>query len=248
MLLKNKTAVITGCARGIGKEILKTFAENGANIFACVRKETEEFSERIKNLSDKNGVEIIPLYFDLRDEAAMKSAVMQIRKSKKKIDILVNNAGITSPESRLFQMTTMASIREIFEVNFFVQLQFTQYILKFMQSGGSIINMSSISALDGISGQSAYGASKAALAGFTLSLSQELGKQNIRVNALAPGFTDTDMGNDSADDYIKNILQNSTFARMGKVEEIANTALFLASDLSTFITGEIIRADGGQRQ
>ena len=248
MLLKNKTAVITGCARGIGKEILKTFAENGANIFACVRKETEEFSERIKILSDKNGVEIIPLYFDLRDEAAMKSAVMQIRKTKKKIDILVNNAGITSPESRLFQMTTMASIREIFEVNFFAQIQFTQYILKFMQSGGSIINMSSVSALDGISGQSAYGASKAALAGFTLSLSQELGKQNIRVNALAPGFTDTDMGNDSADDYIKNILQNSTFGRMGKVEEIANTALFLASDLSTFITGEIIRADGGQRQ
>ncbi|MBR6014225.1 MAG: SDR family oxidoreductase [Selenomonadaceae bacterium] len=248
MLLKNKTAVITGCNRGIGKEILKIFAENGADIFACVRKENENFSELIKNLSEENGVEIIPLYFDMTDETAMKNSVMQIRKTKKKIDILVNNAGINSPESKLFQMTTIKSIREIFEVNFFAQLQLTQYILKFMNQGGSIINMSSISALDGIQGQIAYGSSKAALIGFTFSLAQELGKQNIRVNAVAPGFTDTDMGNSSTDDYIKNILDNSTFGRMGKAEEIAKAVLFLASDLSSFVTGEIFRIDGGQHQ
>ena len=248
MLLENKTAVITGCNRGIGREILKTFAENGANIFACVRRETEEFSELIKNLSEKNGVEIFPLYFDMRDAFAMKSAVMQLRKTRKKIDILVNNAGITSPDSRLFQMTTMDNFREIFEVNFFAVVQLTQYILKMMNSGGSIINVSSISALDGILGQSAYGASKAALAGFTFTLAQELGHQNIRVNAIAPGFVDTDMGHGSEDNYIKNILNNAAFGRMGKPEEIANTVLFLASDLSTFITGEILRIDGGQRQ
>ena len=248
MILKNKTAVITGCNRGIGKEILKTFAENGANIFACVRKENENFSELIKNLSEKNSVEIIPLYFDMTDETAMKNSVMQIRKSKKKIDILVNNAGINSAESKLFQMTTMKNIREIFDVNFFAQLQLTQYILKFMQSGGSIINLSSISALDGLPGQVAYASSKSALIGFTKTLAQELGKQNIRVNAVAPGFTDTDMGNSSTNDYAKNILENSIFGRMGKAEEIANSILFLASDLSTFVTGEIIRVDGGQKQ
>lgn len=248
MLLENKTAVITGCNRGIGAEILKTFAENGADIFACVRRETEEFSERIKNLSKKNSVEIIPLYFDMRDAFAMKNAIMQLRKTRKKIDILVNNAGITSPDSRLFQMTTIESFREIFEVNFFAQIQLTQYILKMMKSGGSVINMSSISALDGIVGQSAYGASKAALAGFTFTLAQELGHQNIRVNAIAPGFIDTDMGRGSEDNYIKNILNNAAFGRMGKAEEIAKTALFLASDLSSFMTGEIIRVDGGQRQ
>lgn len=248
MLLKNKNAVITGCNRGIGKEILKIFSENGANIFACVRKETEEFSELIKNLSEKNSVEIIPLYFDMTDETAMKNSVMQIRKSKKKIDILVNNAGINSSDSKLFQMTTMKNIRDIFEVNFFAQLQFTQYILKFMQSGGSIINISSISALDGLPGQISYSSSKAALIGFTKTLSQELGRQNIRVNAIAPGFTDTDMGNSSTDDYIKNILNNSIFGRMGKPEEIANAILFFASDLSTFVTGKILRIDGGQRQ
>ena len=247
MLLKNKTAVITGCNRGIGKEILKTFAENGANIFACVRKENETFSELIKNLSEKNSVEIIPLYFDMTDEVAMKNSVMQIRKSKKKIDILVNNAGMTSADSKLFQMTTLKSIREVFDVNFFAALQFTQYILKFMKSGGSIVNMSSISSFDsGSPGQIAYGASKAALIGFTRTLASELGSQQIRVNAIAPGFTDTDLAHTTFNEVADDFINRSTLKRWGKPEEIANVALFLASDLSSFMTGEVIRADGGQ--
>lgn len=248
MILENKTAVITGCNRGIGKEILKTFAENGANIFACVRKETDEFSELIKNLSEKNSVEIIPLYFDMTDSAAMKNAVMQIRKSKKKIDILVNNAGYCPPKVSAFQMTPIENIRAVFDVNFFSTVQLTQYILKFMQSGGSIINIASMAAFDGDVGQCAYASSKAALIGFTRNLSHEFGKQNIRVNAVAPGLTDTDLGRahnitGGADEIIKL----STLNRWGKPEEIASAVLFLASDLSTFITGEVIRVNGGQR-
>ena len=138
MLLKDKTALITGCNRGIGKAILETFAVNGANIFACVRNETEEFTDRIKSLSEKNNVEITPLYFDMRDEKAMKSAMMQIRKTRKKIDILVNNAGMCPPSACSFQMTPIDKIREVFDVNFFATLQLTQYVLKFMQSASTV--------------------------------------------------------------------------------------------------------------
>ena len=247
MLLKNKTAVITGCNRGIGKETLKIFAENGANIFACVRKETEEFSERIKNLSEKNSVEIIPLYFDMTDSAAMKNAVMQIRKTKKKIDILVNNAGFCPTDIRGFQMTTIDKIREVFDINFFATLQLTQYILKFMQ-GGSIVNISSLTALEGAAGQLAYSASKAAIIGFTKSLAQELGQKNIRVNAVAPGFIDTDlMRQTTPPEYVEEIKSRAALKRLGTAEEIAEFILFLASDMSGFTTGEIIRVDGGQR-
>lgn len=247
-MLRNKTAVITGCNRGIGKEILKTFAENGANIFACVRKESDEFTELIKNLSEKNSVEITPLYFDMTDYAAMKNAVMQIRKTKKKIDILVNNAGFCPQDIRSFQMTPLDNIRAVFEINFFSTVQLTQYILKFMQSGGSIINIASMAAFDGDPGQCGYASSKAALIGFTRNLSRELGRQNVRVNAVAPGLTDTDLGQahnigGGADEIIKN----STLQRWGNPAEISNTVLFLASDMSTFITGEVIRVNGGQR-
>lgn len=247
MLLKNKTAIITGCARGIGKEILKTFAENGADVFACVRKETEEFSERIKILSEENGVEIVPLYFDLRDDVAMKEAVMQIRKSKKKIDILVNNAGVIS-ESLLFQMTPMENMREVFEVNFFAQMRLTQYISRFMQkneNGGSIIFMSSIAALDGTPGQLEYIGSKAALIGATKALANEFGSFNIRVNAVAPGPTKTDMGNEISEKLAEDAIKRSALGRWGTPEEIANVVLFLASDLSNYVTGQCIRVDGG---
>lgn len=248
MLLENKTAVITGCNRGIGKEILKTFAENGANIFACVRRETDEFTERIKNLSEKNSVEITPLYFDMIDFAAMKNAVMQIRKTKKKIDILVNNAGARPQKVSAFQMTPLDNIRAVFDVNFFSAVQLTQYILKFMQTGGSIINIASMAAFDGDVGQCAYASSKAALIGFTRNLSRELGKQNIRVNAVAPGLTDTDMGRaNNTEGGADEFLKLATLNRWGKPDEIANAVLFLASDMSTFITGETIRVNGGQR-
>ena len=248
MLLKDKTALITGCNRGIGKAILETFAENGADIFACVRKETEEFNERVKSLSEKNGVEIIPLCFDMRDNAAMKSAMMTIRKTRKKIDVLVNNAAMCPPTACSFQMTPVDKIREVFDVNFFATLQLTQYVLKFMRESGSIINVASMAAFDGDEGFCSYAASKAALIGFTRNLSRELGKQNIRVNAVAPGLTDTDMGHDhNVNGGAENFIKESTLGRWGNPKEVAGAILFLASDLSSFVTGEVIRVKGGQR-
>ncbi len=248
MLLNGKTALVTGCNRGIGKAILETFAENGANIFACVRNETEEFTDRIKSLSEKNNVEITPLYFDMRDEKAMKNAMMSIRKTRKKIDILVNNAGMRPPSACSFQMTPIDKIREVFDVNFFATLQLTQYVLKFMQDSGSIINVASMAAFDGDLGFCAYSSSKAALIGFTRNLSRELGKQNIRVNAIAPGLTDTDMGRaNNINGNAENFIKESTLGRWGNPEEVANSILFLASDLSSFVTGEVIFVNGGQR-
>ncbi|MBQ3442763.1 MAG: SDR family oxidoreductase [Selenomonadaceae bacterium] len=247
MLLKGKTAVVTGCNRGIGKAILKKFAENGADVFACVRKETDEFQERIKNLSEQSGVEIIPLYFDIRDAEAMKNAVGQIRKSHRKIDILVNNAGMISA-NLLFHMTPIENMRELFEVNFFAQIRLTQYISRLMQKnpdGGSIIFMSSIAALDGSPGQLEYVGSKAAVLGATKTLAREFGAYNIRVNAIAPGLIETDMGNQVDDKMANEIIDHSPLRRWGKPEEIANVALFLASDLSSYVTGEFIRSSGG---
>ena len=247
MLLKGKTAVITGCNRGIGAAMLKTFAENGADIFACVRKETDEFSDRIKNLSEQNGVEIIPLYFDMRDADAMKNSVAQIRKSHKQIDILVNNAGMIS-ENLLFHMTPIENMRELFEVNFFAQIRLTQYISRLMQknsNGGSIIFMSSIAGLDGNPGQLEYVGSKAAILGITKTLAREFGAFNIRVNAMAPGIIETDMGNQVNEEMADDIIKHSPLQRRGKPEEIANVALFLASDLSSYVTSECIRISGG---
>ena len=248
MLLKNKTAVITGCNRGIGKATLETFAANGANIFACVRKETEEFSALIKTLSEKNSVEITPLYFDMTDFDSMKKNIMLLRKSKKKIDILVNNAALRPQKVSAFQMTPIDKIREVFDVNFFSALQLTQYILKFMSEGGSIINVASMAAFDGDPGFSAYAASKSALIGFTRNLSRELGRQKIRVNAVAPGLTDTDMGRaNNVDGGADEFLKTATLNRWGTPQEISNAILFLASDLSSFMTGEVVRVNGGQR-
>ena len=222
------------------------------NIYIAEIQKLNELLEKYKelndkNLSEKNSVEIIPLYFDMTDSAAMKNAVMQIRKTKKKIDILVNNAGFCPTEVRGFQMTTIDKIREVFDINFFATLQLTQYILKFMQ-GGSIINISSLTALEGAAGQLAYSASKAAIIGFTKSLAQELGQKNIRVNAVAPGFIDTDlMRQTTPPEYVEEIKSRAALKRLGTAEEIAKFILFLASDMSGFTTGEIIRVDGGQR-
>ncbi len=245
MLLKNKTAIITGCNRGIGKAILEKFAENGANIFACARKEYPEFVENIKNLAEKYNVEITPLYFDMTDSEAMKAAVTTIRKSKRQIDILVNNAGILA-DSNLFQMSPIENMRKTFDVNFFAQMRLTQYISRLMQkSGGSIVFISSVVALDGSPGQIGYVGSKSALIGATKTLSIELGQTNIRVNAVAPGIIETDMGDELNQELAQNIIERSALKRRGTPAEVANTVLFLASDLSNYITGQYIRVDGG---
>jgi 3-oxoacyl-[acyl-carrier protein] reductase len=244
LLLKEKTAVITGCMQGIGRTTMDVFVENGASVFACCQKETNDIKEHINKLQVE-GYEITPLYFDLLDEDAIKQTVNIIQKTKKPIDILVNIAGVT--DDALFHMLTMERLRKNFEVNFFSQVLFTQYITRLMLQNrhGNVINVSSISALDGNVGQVAYASSKAAFIGTTLTLSRELGPQNIRVNAVAPGIIDTAMTKSLPQVALTRQLNRSKLKRLGIANEVANVILFLASDASSYITGQIWRIDGG---
>ena len=142
MLLKQKTAIITGCNRGIGKAILEKFAENGADIFACVRKESDEFTDVMTKLTAKTGISITPVYFDFAESEQVKAGIKTIISFKKQIDILVNNAGVAS--GSLFQMTSLQDLKYLFEINFFSQLLFTQGISRYMSrfKTGSIIKAS----------------------------------------------------------------------------------------------------------
>ena len=193
MLLKNKTAVVTGCNKGIGKKILEVFSANGATLFACVRNINKEFQLEINDIEKKNKNKIIPIQFDLSDENQIKKAANDILSSNRPIDILINNAAMI--HTALFQMTSMKKLKEVFELDFFAQTNFTQYILKSMikNKKGNILYISSSSALDGNEGRSAYSSAKSALITQSKVLSRELGPYNIRVNAIAPGLTATDM-------------------------------------------------------
>ena len=246
MLLKNKTAVVTGCNRGIGKKILEVFSANGATVFACVRNISEEFKSNIKEIEKNTKNKIIPIQFDLSNENQIKEAANSILSSNKSIDILINNAAMI--HTAIFQMTSIKKLKEVFEIDFFSQTNFTQYILKSMVKNkkGSILYISSSSALDGNEGRSAYSSAKSALITQSKVLSRELGVHNIRVNTIAPGLTDTDMMKENTtQETIKDVLSRVSLRRIASTEEIANTALFLSSDLSSYITGQVIRVDGG---
>jgi 3-oxoacyl-[acyl-carrier protein] reductase len=246
MLLKEKTAIITGCSRGIGRQTLIAFAQQGANLWACSRTETPELHQLIATLAQTHAVSITPLFFDLTDAAQIKQAVKAIAAAKSPIDVLVNNAGIT--HNALFQMTSSERMRELFEVNFFAQAALTQYIVRLMlrQKSGSVINISSSAAIDANPGRGAYGASKAALNCLTRTMAHELAEHNIRVNAIAPGVTETDMLYDSMlPSTIDAAIRQTRLKRLGQPADIANAAVFLASDLASYMTGEILRVDGG---
>jgi len=246
LLLKNKNTVITGCNRGIGKEIVRVFAENGANIWACVRRESGTFSKYINNLEQKHSVSINPVYFDLSDEEQIKTGVKTIKETKEPVDILVNNAGAIF--TALFQMTSMQKLKEMFEINYFSQMLLTQYISRIMmrQKSGSIINISSSAALEGNEGRTGYASAKAAMITSTKVLAKELAPYNIRVNAVAPGLTQTEMMESSTpEDALKETLNRICMKRVGQPEEIANSVLFLASDLSSYMTNQVLRVDGG---
>ena len=246
MLLKGKTAVVTGCNRGIGKKILEIFSENKATVFACVRNIDEEFKSFLNELKKKFNNQIIPIQFDLNDEKKIKEAANSILTSNKSIDILVNNAATI--HTSIFQMTPIKKLKELFEVNFFSQTIFTQYILKSMVKNkkGSIVYISSSSALDGNEGRSAYSSAKAAIIAHAKVLSRELGMHNIRVNSIAPGLTNTDMMKKNHQEKIINeMISRISLRRIANPEEIANVVLLLSSDLTSYITGQVIRVDGG---
>ncbi|MDR1472904.1 MAG: SDR family oxidoreductase [Synergistaceae bacterium] len=228
LLLKGKTAVVTGCLRGIGRAALETFAKNGADVFACCQREDERFAEYVLELSGNCGVSITPVYFDLLDEDAVKEGAKFIQKSKKSIDILVNVAGANF--DALFHMVTMEQMKRTFAVNLFSQILFAQYITRLMLKGGgsgSVINISSISALDGNPGQLSYASSKAALIAATKTMSSELAPKDIRVNALAPGVIKTAMTDTLPEDIRSRMISKSELKRIGLPGEVAGAILYL---------------------
>lgn len=246
MLLKDKTVVLTGCNRGIGKAILEVFAKNGASIWACVRQLNDEFIDHIQGVASECQVRITPVPFDLTDEGQVKEGIKTIRSAKQPVDILVNNAGIIF--TALFQMTSVNKMKEVFEINYFSQMLLTQSITKIMtrQKCGSIVNISSSAAIEGNEGRTAYAASKAAVIASTKVMAKELAMYNIRVNAIAPGLTETDMMQESTSkEALEYTLQRISMKRVGYPEEIANVVLFLSSELSSYITGQVLRVDGG---
>ncbi len=245
MLLKDKLAVITGCNRGIGQAIVLRFAEEGAEIFACVRKPGAAFASLVDQLAAEKGARITPFYFDFRNSEEIKAATRDIIAHKRKIDVLVNNGGIAA--GALFHMTPMADMRDLFEVNFFGPLQFTQGISRYMAryQGGSIVNMASTAGLLADAGMTSYGASKAALIHATRTLATELGASRVRVNAIAPSITRSDMYEQMEAKARTQLIERSALKRAAEVVEVANVAVFLASDLSSFMTGQVLRVDGG---
>lgn len=247
-MLTGKVSIITGSNRGIGKSIVEVFARNSSNgkIYACARTQTETFESEMNQLASKYNVEIEPLYFDLTDSSSIKAAVKKIRKEKQTIDVLVNNAGINSPYRR-FQMIPMDDFRKMFEANVFGHLELTQMISRIMmqKKDGSIINVSSIAGTDGFFASCDYVASKAAIMGITVQQARELGGFGIRVNHIAPGVTETDMVMKEDQEKLEILPPAIMLGRFGRSVEIANAILFLASDLSSYITGQELRVDGG---
>lgn len=244
-LLKGKTAIITGCNRGIGRATLEKFCAYGADAFALVRQESESFLQDIEKLKAQYGVEIIPIYADFKLEDEVKQAVKSILSYKKNIDILVNNIGIANPQA-MFTMTKMETIKDAFQVNLFSSILLTQLISRSMlrNKKGSIIFVSSSAAFDG-GANIEYSASKAAIIGAAKRIAKELCVGGIRVNVVAPGLTSTDMGNSMSEEDEKVALSMNLMKRKGQPSEIADAIAFLASDMASFITAQVLRVDGG---
>ena len=243
-MLVGKVALVTGAGRGIGLATAKAFAEAGALVILNART-PGSLDGLCAELSGNYSTHCSPLYFDVSDPDAVKQAFGQILTTHKRLDVLVNNAGIL--RDALFAMTPVSVMQEVMATNLFGTLFCAQLAARLMarNKSGSIINISSIIGVNGNEGQVVYGASKAAVIGLTKSLAKEIGASGIRVNAIAPGFIDTDMISAVPQEKCKQISAGIRMGRLGKPEDIANACLFLASDLSTYVTGQVLGVDGG---
>lgn len=244
-MFKEKVVCVTGADGGIGREITKKFAAEGATLVLTSIAETPAFNEFVAGLKKDYQVEVYPFCFDLSDEEAIKDGIKAIKALKLKINVLINNAGM--PHLAIVPFTKMADVKKVFQVNYFAQFQITQGLLSIMAKDGNgvILNAASIAGIDGDPGNAVYGATKASMILFTKVLSKELAPQGIRVNAVAPGLTSTPFADVMGDKAKASMEQISSMGRLATPKEIANTYFFLASDEASFINGQVIRVDGG---
>ena len=244
-LLENKVAIVTGASRGIGEAVALKLAEHGAHVaftYLSSDEKAKVLEERLKAL----GVKAKAYKSNAGVFAECEAMVGDVIKEFGAVDICVNNAGIS--KDNLLLRLTPEQWDEVIQINLTSVFNMTKQVIRPMMKAksGSIINMSSIVGVSGNAGQASYAASKAGILGFTKSVAKELGSRNIRCNAIAPGFVETDMTHYLKDgDGAKKFLESIPLGRFGRAEEIANTTLFLASDLSSYITGQVISACGG---
>lgn len=243
-LLENKTAIITGGSRGIGEAIVLKFAEQGANI-AFTYLSSDEKAKALEEKVASYGVKVKAYKSDAADFSAAEQLTNDVVKEFGAIDIVVNNAGIS--RDNLLLRVTPEQWDEVMHANLKSVFNLTKHAIRPMMKnkGGSIINMSSVVGVSGNPGQSSYAASKAGIIGFSKSIAQEYGSRAIRCNAIAPGFIETDMTHYLKDNDAQQWFSKIPMARFGSPEEVANVCLFLASDLSTYVTGQVINACGG---
>lgn len=243
-LLEGKIALVTGASRGIGKSIAERFASEGAVVYANCRQEGC-FDSIATRWSEQYSTQVIPVYYDVTDEQKTKKAFDGILKEQKRLDILVNNAGIM--EDSLIGMITEELLLKEFSVNVFAAINHLQLAARVMKrnSFGSIVNISSIVGVEGSSGQVVYSATKGAIISMTKSAAKELATQYIRVNAIAPGIIETDLIRKLEPSIIEERKKSIGMGRLGSSSEVAESALYFASDLSQYVTGQILGVDGG---
>lgn len=240
----DKCALITGATRGIGKQIAITLAKQGYNIALNYRKENEEL-ENTKKEIEKIGVQILAVKGDVANFEDCENFVKQVIERFGQIDVLVNNAGIT--KDMLLMRMKQEDFKQVLDTNLVGTFNVTKNVVPYMMKArsGRIINISSVVGISGNAGQTNYSASKAGIIGFTKSLAKEIASRNILVNAVAPGFIETNMTDVLKDDVKQEIAKNIPLKRMGTAQDVANVVKFLASDDSSYITGQVINVDGG---
>lgn len=243
-LLEGKTAIITGASRGIGKGIAEVFAQHGANV-AFTYSSSAEAANQLEGQLNATGIKAKGYKSNAADFDQAQELVKNVLEDFGAVDILINNAGIT--KDNLLMRMSEDDFDKVIEVNLKSIFNMTKAVQRTMlkQRHGSIVNMSSVVGVKGNAGQANYAASKAGMIGFSKSMALELGSRNIRTNVLAPGFIETEMTAKLDEDTVAGWRNAIPLKRGGSPEDIANACVFLASDLSSYITGQVINVDGG---